>query len=66
MSDGTSPFAVNRSRTGFYSPFIDPVVAFLGSATEHSGSQALRSVLENEKTFAITADDKTLLLALAS
>ncbi len=66
MSDGAAPFAVNRSRTGFYRPFFDPVVSFLSSATERSGSQALQSVLENEKTFAITADDKTILLALAS
>ena len=66
MSDGTAPFAVNRLRTGFYRPFIDPVVTFLSNATEHGGNQALQNVLENEKTFAITADDKTLLLALAS
>jgi hypothetical protein len=66
MSDGASPFAVNRSRTGFYGPFIDPVVSFLGNATEHSGNQALQNVLESERTYAITADDKTLLLALAS
>lgn len=66
MSDGTSPFAINRMRTGFYRPFIDPVVSFLSNASEHNGNQALKNVLENEKTFAITADDKTLLLALAS
>jgi hypothetical protein len=66
MSDGASPFAVNRPRTGFYRPFIDPVVAFLRNTTEHNGSQALRNVLEDEKTYEITSDDKTLLLALAS
>ena len=66
MSDGTSPFAINRTRTGFYRPFIDPVVNFLGNANGHDGSKALLGVLEDEKTWAITADDKTLLLALAS
>lgn len=66
MSDGVSPFAVNRPKTGFYRPFIDPVVAFLKNASEHAGSQALQKVLEDEKTFDITSDDKTLLLALAS
>lgn len=66
MSDGASPFAVNRLRTGFYRPFIDPVVTFLRNATEHNGNQALKNVLEDEKTFEITPDDKTLLLALAS
>jgi len=66
MSDGTSPFAIDRSKTGFFRPFIDPVVNFLSNATEQNGNRALQNVLENEKTFAITADDKTLLLALAS
>ncbi|HYA75823.1 MAG TPA: PP2C family serine/threonine-protein phosphatase [Burkholderiaceae bacterium] len=66
MSDGASPFAINRMRTGFYRPFIDPVATFLSSATEQNGNQALQKVLEDEKTHAITTDDKTLLLALAS
>jgi protein phosphatase 2C-like protein len=66
MSDGASPFAVNRPKTGFFRPFIDPVVAFLRDATEHNGSQALHNVLADKKTFDITPDDKTLLLALAS
>lgn len=66
MSDGASPFAVNRQKTGFYRPFIDPVVNFLRNATEENGSLALKNVLADEKTFDITSDDKTLLLALAS
>ncbi len=66
MSDGTSPFAVNRPKTGFFRPFIDPVVKFLRNATEEDGSQALKNVLADEKTYEITSDDKTLLLALAS
>jgi len=66
MSDGTSPFAVNRPKTGFYRPFIDPVVNFLKDATEENGNQALKHMLEDEKTYQITSDDKTLLLALAS
>lgn len=66
MSDGTAPFAVNRPKTGFYRPFIDPVVKFLRNATEEHGSEALKNVLADEKTYEITPDDKTLLLALAS
>ena len=66
MSDGASPFVINRARTGFFRPFIDPVVHFLSDATEHNGNQALQNVLKDERTLAITADDKTLLLALAS
>ena len=65
MSDGTSPFAIDRARTGFYRPFIDPVTRFLAQADEEQGNRALRSLLEDEKTHAITADDKTLLLAMA-
>jgi hypothetical protein len=66
MTDGTAPFAVNRPKTGFYRPFIDPVVRFLRNATEEHGSEALKNVLADEKTYDITPDDKTLLLALAS
>jgi hypothetical protein len=65
MSDGTSPFAVNRERSGFFPPFIDPVLAFLRQAGEAEGKLALQGVLESERTLAITTDDKTLLLALA-
>jgi hypothetical protein len=66
MTDGASPFAINRMKTGFYRPFIDPVVSFLSNASADHGNRALQNVLESEKTLEITADDKTLLLALAS
>jgi len=66
MSDGTSPFAIDRGRTGFYGPFIDPIVRFLSGATAQDGNQALYNVLASERTHAITVDDKTLLLALAA
>lgn len=66
MSDGSSSFAIDRLRTGFYKPFIDPVVTFLNTASEINGNQALQNLLENEKTFEITSDDKTLLLAFIS
>ena len=32
MSDGTAPFAVNRERSAFFRPFIDPIAAFLRDA----------------------------------
>ena len=66
MTDGASPFAVDRLRTGFYRPFIDPVLEFLRNTSEHNGNLALRNLLESERTSEITPDDKTLLLALAS
>jgi Protein phosphatase 2C len=66
MSDGAAPFVVNRARSGFFEPFIDPVSAFLARAQEHDGNAALKKLLEDEKTLAITGDDKTLLLALAA
>lgn len=65
LSDGAAPFAVNRARDGFFRPFIDPVVRFLRAASESDGNRALLALLEDEKTHAITPDDKTLLLALA-
>lgn len=66
MSDGTASFAIDRERTGFFGPFIDPVVNFLRNTSDADGSLALQNLLEGEKTFAITGDDKTLLLALAA
>jgi hypothetical protein len=65
MSDGTAPFAIDRGRTGFFGPFIDPVLSFLRQAQEREGSEALLHTLSSEKTKEITPDDKALLLALA-
>lgn len=65
MTDGTAPFAVNREKTGFFRPFLNPVVNYLRNAAEQDGSQALLGLLSSEKTLEITSDDKTLLLALA-
>jgi len=63
MSDGTAPFAVNRARSGFFRPFIDPIAAFLREATAPNGNEALRNVLESPRACEISSDDKTLLLA---
>jgi len=63
MSDGTAPFAVNRARSGFFRPFIDPIAAFLRDATAPNGNEALRNLLQSPRACAISADDKTLLLA---
>ncbi|MDE1942705.1 MAG: protein phosphatase 2C domain-containing protein, partial [Betaproteobacteria bacterium] len=63
MSDGSSAFAIDRGRTGFYRPFIDPVLNYLRAASESHGNEALHNLLASEKTFEITSDDKTLLLA---
>jgi len=63
MSDGTAPFAVNRARSGFFRPFIDPIAAFLREATSQTGNEALRNLLESPRACEISADDKTLLLA---
>ncbi len=63
MTDGSSPFVIDRDRTGFYKPFIDPVVDYLRTASETDGSNALQNLLESERTYEITSDDKTLLLA---
>ena len=63
MSDGTAPFAVNRARSGFFRPFIDPIAAFLREATAPNGNEALRNLLESPRACEISSDDKTLLLA---
>ncbi len=63
MSDGPAPFAVNKSKTAFYLPFIEPVMRFLRAAPQTEGCLALKNLLENEKTHHITGDDKSLLLA---
>jgi hypothetical protein len=65
MSDGTAPFAVDRARSGFFRPFIDPVAAYLREATAPAGNEALRNLLESPRASEISSDDKTLLLAFA-
>jgi hypothetical protein len=63
MSDGTAPFAVNRTRSGFFRPFIDPIAVFLREAIAPNGNEALRNLLESPRACEISHDDKTLLLA---
>lgn len=64
MSDGAAPFVVNRERTGLFDPFITPVSKFLSGASQDDGNQGLRDTLADERTYAITGDDKTLLIAI--
>jgi hypothetical protein len=66
MSDGTAPFAVNRARSGFFRPFIDPIAAFLRTASAPHGDEALRNLLESPRACEISADDKTLLIAFVA
>lgn len=63
MSDGAMPFVMNRSLDDFSRPFIDPVTRYLLANDEAIGSEALGNTLSSESTWAITGDDKTLLLA---
>jgi Protein phosphatase 2C len=63
LSDGTAPFAVNRERSGFFRPFIDPIAAFLREATAPNGDAALQNLLQSPRACEISLDDKTLLLA---
>jgi hypothetical protein len=64
MSDGAAPFVMAKGNTGLYRPFMDPVVRFLESASEEDGNRALAATLEDPRTYQITGDDKTLLIAL--
>jgi hypothetical protein len=65
MSDGAMPFVMNREHSGLFPGFIDPVRRYLAGVDETEGSEGLQSTLADERTWSITGDDKTLLLALA-
>lgn len=64
MSDGVQPFAMTRHGDALFSPFMDPVVRYLRQADEVKGREAIRATLDDPRTWAITDDDKTLLVAL--
>src|SRR6185295_12338925 len=64
MSDGAAPFVMAKGGASLYRPFVDPVVRFLDSVSEDDGSHGLAATLEDARTYQITGDDKTLLIAL--
>jgi len=66
LSDGVAPFAIDRARSGFFAPFLDPVLAYLAGVDEAAGSEALAHLLAGERALEISADDKALLLAIAT
>lgn len=66
MSDGVVPFAISRSKTGLFAPFIDPVATYLAGVDEGAGSEALQATLADERTWEITQDDKSLIVILPS
>ena len=65
MSDGAMPFAMNHTHKTLSAPFIEPVKRYLASVSEDEGSAALKATLADERTWSITGDDKTLLLAFS-
>jgi hypothetical protein len=65
MSDGAMPFVMNRARNALFEPFIAPVTKYLADIGEEEGSTGLAATLGDERTWSITGDDKTLLLAFA-
>jgi hypothetical protein len=64
MSDGAMPFVMAKGNGALYAPFMDPVERFLSTASEDEGSAALLGTLADPRTYRITSDDKTLLIAL--
>ncbi|MFT3806317.1 PP2C family serine/threonine-protein phosphatase [Arenimonas sp.] len=64
MSDGAAPFVMMKGNAGLYRPFMDPVERFLATVSEADGSRGLAGTLEDPRTYTITGDDKTLLIAL--
>jgi hypothetical protein len=65
MSDGAMPFVMNRARNALFEPFIAPVTKYLAGVSEEEGCMGLAATLGDERTWSITGDDKTLLLAFA-
>lgn len=65
MSDGAASFALDRGQRALFGAFVDPVCAWLAASTDDDAAQAgLLSTLDDPRTYRITGDDKTLLLAL--
>lgn len=64
MSDGAQPFVMAKGGATLYRAFVDPVVRYLRNVDSTHGAQALQRTLSDPRTEAITADDKTLLLAM--
>lgn len=62
MSDGAMPFAF--SKAGLFQPFIGPVVSYLKNKTETEGGESLHATMADERTWKITQDDKSLLIAI--
>jgi hypothetical protein len=62
MSDGAMSFAAKGGK--LFAPFIDPVKAYLVTVPETEGSAELHDTLADERTWKITSDDKTILVAL--
>lgn len=63
MSDGAMPFVMAKGNAGFFTPFMEPVSRFLATKSASDGDAALAGTLGDERTWQITGDDKTLLLA---
>lgn len=62
MSDGAMSFAAKGGE--LFAPFMDPVKTYLSSVPEAEGNIALHDTLADERTWKITIDDKTILVAL--
>lgn len=63
LSDGAAPFVMARGGQALHRGFVEPVVRHLAGRSEAEGSAALEGTLADPRTYAITTDDKTLLLA---
>jgi hypothetical protein len=64
MSDGAMSFVADKHMTGLDPKFMTPVVRYLDSVDECLGSNALAHTLDSPQTYAITGDDKTLMVII--
>lgn len=63
MSDGAMSFVASKGLGGLDPNFMGPVMRYLDTVDEKTGSNALLNTLESPQTHTITGDDKTLLIA---
>jgi hypothetical protein len=63
FSDGLAPLAMNLARNEPHAPFFEPLLAFIGAATDTTvAADQLVAFLNTERVNSRTHDDKTLVL----
>jgi hypothetical protein len=64
MSDGVTPFALDKGQLAPFPPFFVPLSKFLAEHDREEGERAITTILARDAIRPITGDDKTLVWAL--